>query len=94
MVRPKFDKLLESSDNYVIKFEYNGRSNHFTLGGHLANLREAHSEITQSYQHYQYELPSNNTCVKHLTNSTTTNEPSIISPITHIQENHNKRADL
>ena len=90
----KWDKILEDAESYVMKREWNGRNQRFTLRAHIGKHREAHNEMMRASQHVDYELPNEHTRVGRLIKSITSKEPAIVSAITHIQGSTTQREDF
>ena len=87
----KWDKIIEDAESYVMKREWNGRNQRFTLRAHIAKHREAHNDMMRATQHVEFELPNEHTRVGRLIKSITTKEPAIVSAITHIQGSPTQR---
>ena len=90
----KWDKIIEEAEMYVLHREWNGRNYRFTLKNHITKYREAHNELVRASQFVDYEVPNEHTRVSRLLKSLTTEGPSIISAMTHIQGDTNQRNDF
>ena len=90
----KWDKILEDAEAYVLKREWNGKNQRFSLKSHINKHREAHNDMTRASQHVQYSLPNEHTRVGRLLKSLTTKDPVIVSAITHIQGSNTQRDDF
>ena len=90
----KWEKIIEESETYVMKREWNGKNYMFSLKNHISKHREAHNEMVRASQFIAYEVPNEHTRVGRLMKSITCKEPAIISAITHIQGNDAQRNDF
>ena len=57
----KWDKIVEDAENYVMKREWNGRNQRFTLRSHIAKHREAQNDMMRASQHIDFKLPNEHT---------------------------------
>ena len=90
----KWDKIIEDAESYVMKREWNGRNQRFTLRAHIAKHQEAHNNMMRATQHVEFEKPNEHIRVGRLIKSITTKEPAIVSAITHIQGSTIQRNDF
>ena len=90
----KWDRIIEESETYVLRREWNGKNYRFTLKNHITKHREANNELVRASQFVDYEVPNEHTRVSRLLKSLTTKDPAIISAITHIQGDNNQRNDF
>ena len=92
--RSKWEKVIEDAESYMMKREWNGRNQRFTLLSHINKHREAYTEMSRASQFTSYELPNEHTRTGRLLKSLTSKDAAIISAITHIQGNIQFRNDF
>ena len=51
----KWDKIIESCENYILRVEWNGKNIRFTLKMHVSKHRDAHNELVRASQFVQYD---------------------------------------
>ena len=90
----KWDKIIESCENYILRVEWNGKNIRFTLKMHVAKHRDAHNELVRASQFVQYEVPNGHTRVSRLLKSITSRDGAILAAITHIQGTPAMRDDF
>ena len=88
---PKWDRVIDDAESYVMRREWNGKNIIFTLRSYVAKHREAHNEMLWASQFIEYEVPNEHTRVGQLIKSITSRDPSIVSTIIHIQGNDTQR---
>ena len=81
----KWDRIIETCENYLLRNEWNGKNVRFTLKMHITKHRDAHNELVRASQFVSYEVPNDHTRVGRLLKSITSKDGAILSAITHIQ---------
>ena len=87
----KWDKIIETAENYVLRKEWNGKNARFNLKQHISKHRDAHNEMVRAAQFHEYEVPNEHTRVGRLLRSITTTESTVVSAKTLIQGDSEKR---
>ena len=90
----KWDRIIDTCENYLLRNEWNGKNVRFTLKMHITKHREAHNELVRAAQFVQYELPNGHTRVSRLLKSITSKDGSILAATTHIQGTSTMREDF
>ena len=90
----KWDRIIDTCENYLLRNEWNGKNIRFTLKMHITKHREAHNELVRAAQFVQYELPNGHTRVSRLLKSITSKDGSILAAVTHIQGTSEMREDF
>ena len=62
----KWDKIIDTCENYLLRNEWNGKNVRFTLKMHITKHREAHNELVRASQFVNYEIPNEHTRVSRL----------------------------
>ena len=81
----KWDRIIETCENYLLRNEWNGKNVRFTLKMHISKHRDAHNELVRASQFVAYEVPNDHTRVGRLLKSITSKDGAILAAITHIQ---------
>ena len=81
----KWDRIIKTCENYLLRTEWNGKNVRFTLKMHVSKHRDAHNELVRASQFVAYEVPNDHTRVGRLLKSITSKDGAILAAITHIQ---------
>lgn len=90
----KWERIFKDAETYVMKREWNGKNARFTLKSHINKHRVADNEMVRAKQFIDVDTPNGYTRVGRLIKSITSNDPAIVSAITHIQGNQELRQDF
>ena len=90
----KWEKIVESAETYLLRREWNGRNQRFTLRAHVAKHRDAHNDLVRAAQFIQYDVPNERVRVGRFIKSIVTKDPNIVAALTHIQGTPAQRDDF
>ena len=90
----KWEKIIENAETYLMRREWNGRNQRFSLRSHIGKHREAHNELRRAADFVAYDVPNERIRVSRLLKSLTTRDPAVISAFTHIQGTPAYRTDF
>ena len=90
----KWERVVEAAETYLLRREWNGRNQRFTLRAHVAKHRDAHNDLCRAAQFIQYDVPNERVRVSRFIKSIVTKDPNIVAALTHIQGTPAQRDDF
>ena len=85
----RWQQLVEDSDKKLNRYEWNGKSQRFTLTKHINIHRMAHNDILRASEHIRVSIPPEEQRVTRLLNSLKSTDPRIISVKTQVYADPN-----
>ena len=85
----RWQQLVEESDKKLNRYEWNGKSQRFTLTKHINTHRMAHNDILRAAENIRVSIPPEEQRVTRLLNSLKSTDPRIISVKTQVYADPN-----